>query len=132
MEIEGGEARLAAGGLTLRLDLQDGGRVTGVVLAGDNGAAGNTGPNLVEHWWYGYEADGTRWSDAPQAGEWPFTAEPAQVRRTGRSEVVARVSAPHLRVEKRFTLYPGLPFIRVRYRTETTGVEGRGAGASLV
>ena len=90
--------------------------------------------SLVERWWCGYTADGQTWSDAPRPGESPFENGPVRVRKGGRSarpEVVAQVVSPHLRVEKRFTLYPGLPFVRVRYRVETTGVEGRGPGLSL-
>ena len=43
----------------------------------------------------------------------------------------ARLATPHLRVQQRYTTYPGLPFVRIRYRVETTGARGRGPGLSL-
>ena len=127
---DGSQAILVAGDLALHFDLRQGARVTAVTHAGVRQGSGS----LVERWWCGYTADGQTWSDAPLPGESPFESGPVRVRKGGRSarpEVVAQVVSPHLRVEKRFTLYPELPFVRVRYRVETTGVEGRGPGLSL-
>jgi hypothetical protein len=124
----GDEIKLVAGDLALWLDRLAGARVKTV------SSAALPNHSLVERWWCGYAADGETWSDAPRPGELPFEGGPVRVRQGGRSarpEVVAQVVSPHLRVEKRFTLYPGLPFVRVRYRVETTGVEGRGPGLSL-
>jgi hypothetical protein len=124
---------LTAGELALTLDLRRGARVTALTHLG--APTGPTGPSgdLLDRWWSGYTADGRTWSDDPQGDEAAFAAPPAggPVERSGRVEVVARVASPHLRLEKRFTVYPGLPFLRVRYRAETTGVEGRGPGLSL-
>jgi hypothetical protein len=118
---------LTAGELSLALDLQAGGRVTALT----HRAAPPGSGALLDRWWCGYTADGRTWSDAPEGDESAFAAPPAAVDRSGRVEVVARVASTHLRVEKRFTVYPGLPFVRVRYRAEITGVEGRGPGLSL-
>lgn len=114
--------QLVAGGLTLTLDLSNGAHVVSAE------SAARPGLNLIDRWWCGYTADDQTWSDAPLPSENPFAG--ATVSHTPQ-EVTARAAAPHLNVEKRFTLYPGLPFIRVRYHTETTNLEGRGPGMSL-
>ena len=128
LTISGRDAILRAGDLTLRLDLADGARVVQATCAA------HPERPLVERWGCAYEAGGQTWSDAPREGERAFGAGRAQVTGTGpggATEIAAGVVAPHLRVRKRFTLYPDLPFVRVRYRTETTGVEGSGAGFSV-
>ncbi|MBI3970332.1 MAG: hypothetical protein HY332_03490 [Chloroflexi bacterium] len=124
----GTEARLQAGDLTLLLDLAAGARVLGATCARRPRVP------LLDRWWCGYEAGGQVWSDAPRGGECSFGLGPARVTYDEASragEVAADVVAPHLRVSKRFTLYPDLPFVRVRYRMETTGVEGLGPGLAV-
>ncbi|MGI8423624.1 MAG: hypothetical protein ACR2NO_05860 [Chloroflexota bacterium] len=119
----------------MRLDTARGGQVVGATCA-----AWPETP-LLDHWWCGYEADGETWSDAPRGRERSFglgrarvTVHPEGVPSAPYAElaeVVAEVVAPQLRIAKRFTVYRDLPFVRVRYAVETTGVEGRGPGLSV-
>jgi hypothetical protein len=132
MRVSGGVAELRAGDLSLRLDLADGARVADVTCAARPAQA------LVERWWCAYEADGQVWSEAPQEGQRAFGAGRARVTHSAAGaggaaggEVAVSAVAPHLRLRKRFTVYPGLPFVRVRYWIASTGVEGRGAGFSV-
>src|SRR5436305_15172889 len=96
--VDGDEARLHAGDLTLRLDLAQGGRVVGATCA----ALPET--PLLDRWWCGYETDGQVWSDAPRDGERSFGLGRARVgeRAAGEAsavvaEVAAEVVAPHPR-----------------------------------
>src|SRR5687768_2957211 len=119
------QRELAAGGLMLQLDLSKLGLVTRVECAAKPGV------NLVERWWCGYTAGGATWSDAPRDGERSFAGAAGAVSPDDTDDVVVRMATPHMRVEKRFTRYAGLPFLRVRYRVETTGVRAQGPGMSL-
>jgi hypothetical protein len=130
--VNGNERLLQAGDLTLAIDLAHGARVVGATCA-----AWPERP-LIERWWCGYEVDGQTWSDAAQPDERSFGLGPGRERppRAGAgspvlAEIAAEVVAPHLRVAKRFTVYRDLPFVRVRYRMETTGVAGRGTGLAV-
>lgn len=120
-----GKTRLVAGGLTLELDLSQLGLVTRVECAA------RPGVNLMDRWWCGYAAGGATWSDAPRDAERAFAGSARGASPDDTDDVVVRMASPHMRVEKRFTRYAGLPFVRVRYRVETTGVRGHGPGMSL-
>jgi hypothetical protein len=121
---------LRAGELTLRLDPEAGAHVT------DATCAARPDLPLVSRWWCGYEADGQRWSDSPIDGDRAFAVARARVEEFPSGspvavEVTTQSAAPHLHATRRLTVYRALPFIRVRYRFETTGIEGRGPGFSV-